>query len=60
MKIIQILGVMLSLLMYAHGAKVTWGADGKPIIEGSSKSFDGCTEGGVKDLSMDENRTVKG
>ena len=60
MKIIQILGVLFLLVASANGAKVTWGADGKPIIEGSSKSLDGCTEGGLKDLSMDENRTVKG
>jgi len=47
--------------MYAQGAKVTWGADGKPIIEGSSKPHDGCTEGGIQDLSMDDdNGTIKG
>jgi hypothetical protein len=60
MKIIQIVGILISLLMYANGAKVTWGADGKPIIESSSKPLNGCTQGGLKDLSMDVNSTIKG
>jgi len=58
MKLIQIVGVLLSLMMYAHGAKVTWGADGKPIIEASSKPIEGCTEGGLKYLSMDDNNST--
>ena len=62
MKIIQILGVLLSLLMYAHGAKVTWGADGKPIIEASAKPKEGCLLGGLESLSMssvDTNKTLE-
>jgi len=58
MKIIQIVGVLLSLVMYAQGAKVTWGADGKPIIEASSKPIEGCIDSGLKYLSMDNNSTI--
>ena len=62
MKIIQILGVLLSLLMYAHGAKVTWGADGKPIIAVSAQPKEGCILGGLESLSMssvDTNKTLE-
>ena len=62
MKIVQIFGVLLLFLMSAHGAKVTWGADGKPIIEVSAESHkDGCILSGLDSLSMlseDENKTV--
>jgi len=63
LKIVQIFGVLLLFLMSAHGAKVTWGADGKPIIEVSAESHkDGCILSGLDSLSMsdDENKTVEG
>ncbi len=62
MKIIQTLGVLFLLVVSAHGAKVTWGADGKPIIETSSKPKEGCILGGLESLSMssvDTNKTLK-
>jgi len=58
MKLIKTVGVLLSLVMYAHGAKVTWGADGKPIIESSSKPIEGCIDSGLKYLSMDTNNSM--
>jgi len=60
LKIVQIFGVLLLFLMSAHGAKVTWGADGKPIIEVSAESHDGCILSSLDSLSMadDENKTV--
>lgn len=63
MKIIQTLGVLVLLVASANGAKVTWGADGKPIIEASSEPKEGCILGGLESLSMssvDANKTVEG
>lgn len=59
MKFFKVLTILIVLVMSANGAKVTWGADGKPIIEASSSSpTRGCIEGGLEDLGKESNVTI--
>jgi len=52
--------IAISLTLFAisaNGSKVTWGEDGKPIIEASSSSIEGCIQGGINNLGRSESNT---
>ena len=49
------LGLLASASVMAHGAKIKWDKNGKPIIEKSKKPIKGCKQ----DLSfLDSNKTL--
>lgn len=58
MKFLKTVAMLAILVMSANGAKVTWGADGKPIIEASSTPVRGCIQGGLEDLGKETNSTI--
>ncbi len=59
MKFFKALTILVLVAVSANGAKVTWGADGKPIIEASSKPVVGCIQGGLEDLGRESNSTTE-
>jgi len=59
MKFIKHIVLFLSLIVVVNAGKVTWGADGKPIIEMSGKAVKGCHSGGFGAIVKDSNSTKK-
>ena len=56
MRFLQIV-LLLSVVVAVNAGKITWDANGKPIIAKSDKPVKGCNQGGLETMSKDANKT---
>ena len=56
MRFLQIV-VLLTVVVSVNAGKITWDANGKPIIAKSNKPVKGCHQGGLETMSNDSNKT---
>jgi len=58
MKLVKIVLLMVVVVMVANAGKVTWGANGKPVVATTSKKIKGCQQGGFNSYLQDKNTTT--
>ncbi len=56
MRFLQIV-LLLTVVVAVHAGKITWDANGKPIIAKSNKPVKGCNQGGLETMSNDSNKS---
>ena len=56
MRFIQIV-LLLTMVVAVNAGKITWDANGKPIIAKSNKPIKGCRQGSLETMSNDANKS---
>lgn len=60
MKFLQMTVVLIVLLTFSYGGKVTWDSNGNPVIEESNTPSKGCYNGTLETITAEQNATKKG
>ena len=59
MRVLQVFGLLMLIVMASYGGKVTWDSNGKPQVKHSGKAVQGCSQGGF-DALFTENNSSRG
>ena len=58
MRLVQIVFLLLMVVVTSNAGKITWDADGKPVIAETNKPVHGCNQGGLDAVVKDANSSA--